>query len=81
MPEAQQVAEFPTNACGAICLLNLLATYKVPPVMVSTHGSVVPLAMFNIFFRSYLVKFHQKQIVLQQKLLAVNADHLTISKS
>ena len=28
-------------------LLTKFASYKVPPVMVSTHGSVVPLAMFN----------------------------------
>ena len=27
-------------------LLTKFASYKVPPVMVSTHGSVVPLAMF-----------------------------------
>ena len=27
---------------------HLLASYKVPLVMVSTHGSVVPLAMFII---------------------------------
>ena len=29
-------------------LLTKLASYKVPLVMVSTHGSVVPLAMFSI---------------------------------
>ena len=29
-------------------LLTKLACYKVPLVMVSTHGSVVPLAMFNM---------------------------------
>ena len=29
-------------------LLTKLASYKVPLVMVSTHGSVVPLAMFEI---------------------------------
>ena len=28
-------------------LLTKLASYKVPLVMVSTHGSVVPLAMFG----------------------------------
>ena len=28
-------------------LLTKLASYKVPLVMVSTHGSVVPLAMFS----------------------------------
>ena len=27
-------------------LLTKFASFKVPPVMVSTHGSVVPLAMF-----------------------------------
>ena len=27
-------------------LLTRFTSYKVPPVMVSTHGSVVPLAMF-----------------------------------
>ena len=30
-------------------LLTKFASYKVPPVMVSTHGSVVPLAMFNLY--------------------------------
>ena len=30
-------------------LFNKFASYKVPPVMVSTHGSVVPLAMFVVF--------------------------------
>ena len=30
-------------------LLTKLASYKVPLVMVSTHGSVVPLAMFLKF--------------------------------
>ena len=28
-------------------LFTKFASYKVPPVMVSTHGSVVPLAMFS----------------------------------
>ena len=28
-------------------LFSKFASYKVPPVMVSTHGSVVPLAMFK----------------------------------
>ena len=42
------MAEFPTNACGAICFTKF-ASYKLPPVMVSTHGSVVPLAMFPLF--------------------------------
>ena len=33
------------------CLLfTKFASYKVPPVMVSTHGSVVPLAMFAFVF-------------------------------
>ena len=27
-------------------MFTKFASYKVPPVMVSTHGSVVPLAMF-----------------------------------
>ena len=35
-------------------LFTKLASYKVPLVMVSTHGSVVPLAMF-VFF-CYLIK-------------------------
>ena len=33
-------------------LFTKFASYKVPPVMVSTHGSVVPLAMFlKLFMR------------------------------
>ena len=38
------VAKFPTNAFWRQ-LLTKFASYKVPPVMVST-GSVAPLAMF-----------------------------------
>ena len=30
-------------------LLTKFARYKVPPVMVSTHGSVVLLAMFFVY--------------------------------
>ena len=33
-------------------MFTKFASYKVPPVMVSTHGSVVPLAMFK--FRNTL---------------------------
>ena len=28
-------------------MFTKFASYKVPPVMVSTHGSVVPLVMFK----------------------------------
>ena len=34
-------------------LLTKFVSYKVPPVMVSTHGSVVPLAMFQFFFQFF----------------------------
>ena len=34
-------------------MFTKFASYKVPPVMVSTHGSVVPLAMFR-FIREIL---------------------------
>ena len=41
-------------------LLTKFASYKVPPVMVSTHGSVVPRAMFHyseqIYHRSQVSK-------------------------
>ena len=33
-------------------MFTKFASYKVPPVMVSTHGSVVPLAMFSSIFIS-----------------------------
>ena len=34
-------------------LLTKFSSYKVPPVMVSTHGSVVPLAMFKSICFTY----------------------------
>ena len=44
------LAKFLTNAISNQCMWHHLftkfASYKVPPVLVSTHGSVVPLAMF-----------------------------------
>ena len=48
------VAKFLTNAISNKCmwchLFTKFASYKVPPVMVSTQGSVVPLAMFAFVF-------------------------------
>ena len=40
-------------------LLTKLASYKVPLVMVSTHGSVVPLAMFNTKIKSTPASFFE----------------------
>ena len=40
------VAKFTNARISKKKLLTKLASYKVPLVMVSTHGSVVPLAMF-----------------------------------
>ena len=42
-----------SNKCMWRHLLTKFASYKVPPVMVSTHGSVVPLAMFNPFLETF----------------------------
>ena len=40
-------------------MFTKFASYEVPPVMVSTHGSVVPLAMFFLFFSSKRILFAQ----------------------
>ena len=46
-----------SNICMWCHLFSKFASYKVPPVMVSTQGSVVPLAMFKsltgIFWRKW----------------------------
>ena len=43
-------------------MFTKFASYKVPPVMVSTHGSVVPLAMFFA-----MVLFEVKMIIIGEK--------------
>ena len=49
------VAKFCTNArISNKFMLTKFASYEVPPVMVSTHGSVVPLAMFVDYVRIHL---------------------------
>ena len=67
------VAKFITNSKGVLWWLNLqqmhvaawrhlltkFASYKVPLVMVSTHGSVVPLAMF---FNFLTLRLYQYQV-------------------
>jgi len=46
-------------------MFTKFASYKVPPVMVSTHGSVVPLAMFFVYIvktmprRSIILKIYR----------------------
>ena len=42
------IPKFYSNKCMwyHLFMFTKFASYKVPPVMVSTHGSVVPLAMF-----------------------------------
>ena len=53
-----------SNKCMWSHLLTKFAIYKVPPVMLSTHGSVVPLAMFLcIFFCGIFFFFDQKGIL------------------
>ena len=41
-------------------LFTKFASCKVPPVMASTHGSVVPLAMFSLFFYKIGLKIVQQ---------------------
>ena len=44
------LADDDTNSILFLFMFTKFASYKVPPVMVSTHGSVVPLAMFITSF-------------------------------
>ena len=46
-----------SNKCMWSHLLTKFAIYKVPPVMLSTHGSVVPLAMFVLKLQKYNEKW------------------------
>ena len=48
-------------------MFTKFASYKVPPVMVSTHGSVVPLAMFV-----FLAAVRENSMVGLDKLLATD---------
>ena len=77
------VAKFPTNSCGAnwwpkffpmqvappVDLLTKFASYKVPPVMVSTHGSVVPLAMFQSKTKNRIILTKQSGRPLKLKVV------------
>ena len=40
-------------------MFTKFASYKVPPVIVSTHGSVVSLAMFGFHFLTFLCKIFE----------------------
>ena len=42
-------------------MFTKFASYKVPPVIVSTHGSVVPLAMFYHGFELKMVSTRLEQ--------------------
>merc|ERR1712218_565348 len=53
-------------------MFTKFASYKVPPVMVSTHGSVVPLAMFLLLLMILVLKMTKKvanNIILMSNLV------------
>ena len=69
--------------CKRRRLVTKFYSYKVPPVMVSTHGSVVPLAMFSFCLRSFDRNFgpNQRSILFQNCVwLPSIQDHLQVMR-
>ena len=59
-------------------MFTKFASYKVPPVLVSTHGSVVPLAMFSSC-KDYSCHLHLVQAVqVSNSSSAKSCDHISI---
>ena len=60
---------------GATCISKKFGHHKVPPVMVSTHGSVVPLAMFGSSVSINCVFSSIKVISASCSTLVINWGH------